>query len=118
MNNEERNEAVRHIEISMESARERVELMKALDRLWDNPDFKKVILNDYMKEEPARLVTLRAAPQMADPERQDSLLRALDSIGYLDLHFNSIRQMGMMAENEIDASRDQVSQLEALELES
>ena len=111
-------ENIQQIELSLEAAKEKVELMEAVDRLYQNKDFQKVFVTDYFRDEPARLVELRSSPQMALPERQDSLLRAMDAIGYLQLHLSSIQKLGDMAKNEVEAGAEAIAELEGMGVES
>lgn len=85
---------------------------KALARLSVNPDFKKVIIDGFLRDEAIRLVYLKADPAMQTPEKQASVLRQIDSIGNLSAYFTTIRTEGMMADKTIaDAETDRVELL-------
>lgn len=89
------------IQVSIDDAREAVADRDALLRLKDNADFKKLFLDGLFKEEPARLVELKAAPNMQGENNQAHMLKAIDSIGFLHQYFNRIIQLGYTAEEAI-----------------
>jgi hypothetical protein len=92
---------VREIEKSIEDAREMVELRDALHRLNDHPDFKKVIREAYLHNEPVRLVHLKAAPAMQRPEHQEGILKSIDGVGSLLTFFRTIEIAGERASDAI-----------------
>jgi hypothetical protein len=103
--------AVDEIQVDIEQAREVVAESEALNRLFKNTDFKKLILEGYFKDEAARLVELKAAPQMQGEAQQKMLLAAIDSIGGLQQHFNKIWVMGEQAEQAIEQSQIELNEL-------
>lgn len=85
------------------------EKAKALARLALNPDFKKIIIDGYLRDEAVRLVHLKADPAMQTPDKQASVIRQVDSIGNLSAYFTTIRTEGMMADKSIsDAETDRI----------
>lgn len=58
-----------------------IDLGQSLTRLLNNRDFKKVILDGYLKEEAIRLVSVKQAPNVQSKEAQESILRQIDAIG-------------------------------------
>ncbi len=99
MSNEEE---VQEIEISIEQARELIELKNALERLTlSSPDFKKVFLEGYLKDEALRLVNTKADPEMATPENQALIITGIDSIGYLQVYLRTIMQRGRYMESQL-----------------
>ena len=93
---------VEEIQVDIDEAKETIDVMKSLDRLMQNPDFKKIIKQGYFVDESARLVGLKAAPQMQAPERQDAMIKAIDGIGSLQQHFNMIWVMGNQAQSMLE----------------
>ncbi len=93
---------IQEIQLDIDSANETINLDDALTRLCRNSDFKKVILDDYFKEEAARLVEIKAAPQVQGPSAQEAILRAIDGIGQLQQHFNKIRVMASTARSAVE----------------
>ena len=106
---------VRQIEIEIEQARELVKTRDALDRLMENPDFKEVILTGYFKDEPARLVELKAAPQMEAAQHQANIIKSMDGIGALQQYFNTIWHLGSNAESAIQDGHQAIDEIHAEE---
>lgn len=92
---------IEEINISISEAKKKVALKNSLDRLTQDPNFERVILNGYFKEHAARLVMLRADPGMESAARQESLLRAIDAVGELQQYFRGVIQLGLMAEKSL-----------------
>lgn len=81
---------VQEIEIEIEQAREMIKRKEALDRLYKNPDFQLVIQKGYFEDEAVRLVHLKGAPAMRDPENQAAIIKEMDGIGSLKGYFSAI----------------------------
>jgi len=92
---------IEQIELSIEAAKANVEKMEALLRLIDNKDFKDIIDDGYFRDEAARVVILKADPEMQEAKYQDQLDKSIVAIGQLRQYFRSIMQMGRMAERSI-----------------
>ena len=104
------------IEISIETAKEGIAKSKALARLTKNKDFQAVIDTGYFRDEAARLVLMRGAPQMQSPEHQEGLMREIDSIAFLRQYFSTIYMQGEMLERSLTAderTRDELAEEEA-----
>lgn len=96
------NEAqIEQIEINMERAEGNVSVYKALQRLTDNKDFKRIVLEGYFKDEASRVVLLKADPSVQDMEQQISLDNQIIAIGQLRQYFHTITQIGRMSEHAI-----------------
>lgn len=93
------------IDISIEQAKETIAMKKALDNLTDNPDFIKIIIDGYLKDEALRLVMLRADDRFKEDLDQAGLMKAIDAIGNFKMYCNTIMQMGRMAENAVLADQ-------------
>jgi hypothetical protein len=99
------------LEISIEEAKAKVELMEALDSLGNNSNFKKVILDGYFKNEASRLVLLKAVPSMQSEAQQLSISKSIDAIGHLRQYFSTVYQLGNMAKQSIvedEATREEL----------
>lgn len=99
---------VQQIELSIEHAREMIKTGDALNRLMQNVDFKNVITEGYFKDEPARLVELKAAPAMSDEKYQNDIIRSIDGIGSLQQYFNTIWAMAANSERAIEAGEEEL----------
>ena len=105
------NETVEAIERSIKQARVAVEEGNALERLRNNKDFKKVIIEGYFREEAIRLVHLKADPSMQSVDSQKSIVAQMDAIGSFNQYLNHTLQRGVMASKQIEsdeATRDEI----------
>ena len=104
-------EIIEAIERNIKQARIAVEESNALERLRNNKDFKKVILEGYFKEEAIRLVHLKADPSMQSLDSQKSIVSQLDAIGSFSAYLTHTLQRGAMASKQIEsdeATRDEI----------
>lgn len=91
------------VEISIEQAKQTIEMMEALSRLRDNRDFQKVIEEGYFKDEASRLVLLRAtdAARANNGELRTSIDEQIVGIGQLRDYFSTIYGLGRMAKQSL-----------------
>jgi hypothetical protein len=109
--------SVEEIEISIKEAKKHVDKMHSLQKLTNNQDFIKVILEGYFENEASRLVLLKADSNMQDEANQTHINKAIDSVGYLRQYFSAVMQLGRMAEKSIDESEATKQEMLAEELE-
>lgn len=102
---------IRLIEQSIASAKQLVALQESLQRLYSNRDFKKVVLEGFFEKEAVRLVHLKSDPNMQTAERQSNILVQMDSIGTLNQYFQTIFQLGSMAEKSIASDEQTLAEL-------
>ena len=86
------------LEQQIKDAQASLELGKALTNLRQNPDFKKLMIDGYLKNEAIRLVHLKADPSMSSQANQAAVIRDIDAIGAIDQYFRAIAMMGARAE--------------------
>lgn len=91
-------DTIKNIELSIEEAKQSVDLKLALGRLIKNRDFKKVIEEGYLRNEAIRLVHAKASPSLQSAEHQARITRDIDAIGALDQYLTTIYQIGSQAE--------------------
>ena len=77
-----------------------VEMYEALSRLHDNPDFQKVILEGYFKNEPVRITSLLATDYVRREGVRPVLMERLVAISALEEFFQIIIQMGAPLDDE------------------
>lgn len=80
------------VEALDESIREHQKLVdfgQAIERLRKNTDFKKVVVDGYLKNEALRVVHLKADPNFQTPERRATLERQLDAIAFFGDYLNT-----------------------------
>lgn len=99
------------IELSIEHAKKSANLKKALERLLKNRDFNTVFLTNYFEQEPARLVLLKADPNLQGEVEQKEIMKQIDAIGSVRQFMSNTLQLGRMAEKAIaddERTRDEL----------
>lgn len=87
------------IEVNIEEARRVRELRNAADRLHENEDFKKVILEGFFKEDAARVVGMLATAEAAQNKViKEMLQNRIVGIGELFQYLRQIHYMGQQAD--------------------
>lgn len=102
---------IQQVEISLETAKSTYELGQALERLHDNPDFKKVIAEGYLEQEAIRLVSLAGHPSFQSVEDQAGLQRQINGVGAIRGYFHAIMQQAQVAGNAIDDYKSTLEEL-------
>lgn len=85
---------------TVEQAKEQVATMEALERLENNPDFQKIIIEGYCQSNADVLIRLlsQTANERQYKERCDKLL----GISFLRDFLNSIHNEGLQAKNALE----------------
>lgn len=99
---------VEQIELSIEEAKEKIALFDALKNLEKNPDFKKLIEKKYLESYPIRLVRLKAAVQMRDPEDQKMIENRIIGVGEFFNFLNAVAQEGHVAMQSLRQSEEEL----------
>ena len=94
-------EQLEEISITLEVAKEKVSMARALLRLQNNEYFKQVFVKEYMRDYAVRLVKLKASPATQSPIQQQDIINQIDAIGQLDQFMHFILQQGDLAEKSI-----------------
>lgn len=84
----EHEQQLEQVSISIEQAEDRLELAEALERLHQNKDFKKVILEEYFKKEAYRSVMLKSDANQQKPEEQANIDNVILGVGMLGQFFH------------------------------
>lgn len=105
------------LEQQIEQAKGAHDLGEALLRLISNADFKKVILEGYLKHEAVRLVHLKADPQMATADRQAKVIRDIDAVGALADYLRLVSHAGVQAEEAIRQAEACIEEIQSGEAE-
>ena len=79
-----------------------VGLKQALDRLEQNPDFKKVILDGYFKDKAINGVSLLSTDYVRKNGLRPSIMEDLNAISALQDYFLTIKRMGTVEEDDIE----------------
>ena len=104
-------DTVQRIEANIANSKEIVEHARALHRLCENRDFRKVIKEGYLEKEAIRLVHLRGDPAFQTPERQAAVLGQIDAIGQLLSYFRTVEhnaQVALKAIEQDEAVREEI----------
>lgn len=104
------------LDAAIKNAQATAELGDALANLRLNPDFKKLVLEGYLKHEAVRLVHAKADQTMASPDMQAKIVRDIDAIGSLHEFFRVISITSAQAKEsiaEVEAAREEILAEEA-----
>jgi hypothetical protein len=99
------------IEQEVKNAKKTADLGAALDRLRNNRDFRKIILEGYLETEAVRLVHAKGNPECQRPEKQATIARDIDGIASFVQYLNTICQLADLADKDIKDSELQLDEL-------
>jgi uncharacterized protein (UPF0264 family) len=100
------------IELETVAIDHHLEMGEALNRLRDNPDFKKVILDGYCNQKALASVSLLAVPQVKKAGERTDVMEDLISISNLQFFFSQVDNFYEGAKNPV-LSDDEEAELEA-----
>lgn len=102
---------ITQIELSLEQAKKLVDRKNMLTKLMSNREFKKLILDGYFQEEPARLVSCLTDPTASAHRQQidDQMM----GISCLQQFFRTLTIQGQMAERSIGEHEAELELLRA-----
>lgn len=99
------------INLTIEQAQASVSLGQALERLEQNADFQRLIMQDYMREQPIRLGHLLSDPSMQDKASQKKIVTELKAIGDFTTHLRMIFRRAQMAAEAIRVNEDELASI-------
>ena len=105
--------AIQQIESNIRQSKKIVEFGDAIERLRNNRDFKRVVIEGYFEQEAIRLVHLKADSNMQSPEAQKSILSQLDAIGTFSQYLQANVTLAHMAGKAIEADEQTRDELVA-----
>lgn len=106
---------IQEVEITIKEAKKAVEYAVMVRRLIDNPDFKKLVTEDYFVEEAARLSHLYSEPGLTEDQVrwvQNDLL----AIGGFKRFIKTKLLMGTNAQRELEHSNEVMEELRMEEM--
>ena len=109
----EQEQELEMIEMSIATAKKKVALGTALARLMHNPDFKLLVLDEYLTNYAVHLVKNRASFGMQGERDQAFINDQLTGIGHLDQFLRYTAQEGASASaaiHEDEATREELLQ--------
>ncbi|QWY83528.1 hypothetical protein [Rhizobium phage RHph_X2_28B] len=86
-----------------------------VQRLFQNSDFKKLVVEAYFVTESARLVHLSSDPTASKEDREDALNMA-QAAGHLKRYFRAIEQMGNVAAAQLPDYEEAIEEARAQEV--
>lgn len=107
---------VQGLEQQLEDAKELIERRDIVLRLSGNPDFRKIILEDFCTKQCARFTHESTDPNLPDNVRADALGSA-QAAGYLKRFLSAQFMLGQNAQNSLVDLEDQLADARAEELE-
>ena len=102
---------IEQLEITIDQAKANIDMADALQRLYDNKDFKIVITNGYFTDEASRLVLAKAMPELSGDDAQKDIENCIIAIGHFRQHLNSIFVKGNMAQkalHDAEGTREEI----------
>lgn len=106
-------DSIKELEASIQRASQHVELGKALERLYNNKDFKLVIKDGYFRDEAVRLVHLKSDPSMENPVSQESIIKQMDAIGSLSQYFAVLNMQARGGSRSIEADEQTLDEIQS-----
>lgn len=87
---------IQRLDVDIETAKQAIARMDALERLYNNKDFKEIILDGYFMKEASRLVLLRGDINIS-PEDERDCDKMINGVGCLRRFFQLVNTFGMQA---------------------
>lgn len=107
---------IHQVEISIQQAKEAIELGEALKRLSNSNDFKNVVRDRYFREEPIRLTMLKSSPGMQAEDKQADIIKSLDAIGEFYQYLGAVEKQAEMATRALEADEETLADIYAQDL--
>lgn len=79
-----------------------VDLYESLGRLYDNDDFKRVILNGYLKDKALESVSLLGVPALKRSGERPDVIEDLVAISNLQYFFQMVKNFGSAAKEDLE----------------
>lgn len=90
---------LQEIEVTIEEAKEAVELAEALEKLERSAAFKKLILKKYIADKPKTLTALFASP---DERQRKAAELGMTGVAQLEMFFHQVHMQGQHAKNALE----------------
>lgn len=88
-------EEIEQVQVHIDQVKEAIDLADKLQVLENIPEFQDLIIDGFMKGEPARIATIITDPNLLGEEDQRELLGALKAVGYLGDYLRNIFKRGV-----------------------
>lgn len=87
--------------ITIQQAQQQVHLGDSLQRLQENPDFQRLIMQDYLKDHTARLGHLLSEPAMQEKQKRKDVIKEIEAVGNFLSYLRVTGQRAAMAKEAI-----------------
>ena len=104
--------------MTLEEAKEAIELRDNLKVLYKEPTFKKVFIDGFMRDEPTRVAQALTNPEMQDEVNQRMLDEMLRSAGHLNNYLQHIIRVGNNIEIQLKDEEERKEQETKMKLEA
>lgn len=113
MNQATREQNIEQLEVTMDEAKKLIAKKVVFERLLKNKDFQEIFDEGYFKEEPSRLVCLRADSSMT-PEDIARIDNNIIGIGECRSYLRSLIQIGALMENQLKEQAEALNELHGM----
>ena len=93
------------IDKRIDDLKNQIEMHHALERLHENEDFKKVVLDGYFEKESERIFQMLITPSSLKREQIENLMEMMSSIRYFKGYFKTLIINAAMAPDELEAEQ-------------
>ncbi len=114
-------EELEAVDKRIEELKEQIEIRQALERLHENEDFKKVILEGYFDKEAKRIFDMLITPTSLKRDQTENLMDMMSSIRYFKGYFKTLLINAAMAPEELESEmlyRQEITARESLDNKS
>ena len=99
-------DGISELDAVITTCQNQIELGKAVERLYRNPDFKKVVGEGYFEKEPIRLVRALSSPVFNNPEKREALMREMEGVSRFSAYLSDIVNAGERAVTQLHETED------------
>ena len=108
---------IKELEQEIEQAEDLVSRRNMALKLFENREFRKLIMEEFLTSEAARLVQLSADPSLTHDQRADALAMA-QATGHVKRYLSMTVQMGAVAEREMADMKASLDELRGIEMDA
>ena len=109
---------VESMNITIQQAQRHVQLGDALIRLQENPDFKLLIMGDYLNDQTARLGHLLSDPTMQSKKQRRAIIKEIEAIGLLLSFLQHTDRKAAMAKESIHVNEAEIQAMNEAQAEA
>lgn len=99
------------LQTTLDEAKKKVKLGEALARLEKNKDFKLVIEQEFLTQEPLRLVSLLSDPNLQGDQQQKNIVMDLRAGSAMDAFFHLLRRNADQAAQSVIDTEEQMANI-------